>query len=301
MRTMCRVFGVSPAGFYAWVRRPASPRTTDDAALTEQIRQVFEDSRQTYSSPRIHAALQLVSQALFVSARPAAGGVVNTGHDFAALDILTPHPVYGWMSWISVFNPTRDTFEQVKPLLAESHELAVSKFTEPNRFAPELGLTPSFRRCSKPQGFPMKRTMLALLFAAISGTTTAGCPAASSADLGALIARNGGINDPNIASICSRIEREGFEFLLTGDYGVKNGGAFAWAHVLLMDPRIGLASSSHFAASTQHSDVGTPEEAERLFFRAASAAIGGMMHEDAIAKLRQSKVKIGVTPSSHPR
>lgn len=26
-------------------------------------------------------------------ARPAKGGVVNTGHDFAALDVLTPHPV----------------------------------------------------------------------------------------------------------------------------------------------------------------------------------------------------------------
>lgn len=58
MRTMCRVFGVSPAGFYAWVRRPTSLRRTDDAALTEQIRQVFEESRQTYGSPRIHAALQ---------------------------------------------------------------------------------------------------------------------------------------------------------------------------------------------------------------------------------------------------
>ncbi len=33
-------------------------------------------------------------------ARPAKGGVVNTGHDFAALDVLTPHPVYAWMSWV---------------------------------------------------------------------------------------------------------------------------------------------------------------------------------------------------------
>jgi hypothetical protein len=30
--------------------------------------------------------------------RPHAGGVVDTGHDFASLDRLFPHPVYGWMS-----------------------------------------------------------------------------------------------------------------------------------------------------------------------------------------------------------
>jgi len=37
--------------------------------------------------------------------RPQAGGVIDTGHDFAALDQLFPHPVYGWMSWVAVLNP----------------------------------------------------------------------------------------------------------------------------------------------------------------------------------------------------
>jgi hypothetical protein len=63
-------------------------------------------------------------------ARPAAGGVVDTGHDFMALDQLTPHPVYGWMSWVSVLNPSAATFETVKPLLAEAHGLAVAKFAK---------------------------------------------------------------------------------------------------------------------------------------------------------------------------
>lgn len=60
--------------------------------------------------------------------RPPAGGVVQTGHDFTALDTLTPHPVYGWMSWVSVLNPSKTTFEAIQPLLAESHTLAIGKF-----------------------------------------------------------------------------------------------------------------------------------------------------------------------------
>lgn len=60
--------------------------------------------------------------------RPAAGGVVKTGHDFTVLDTLLPHPIYGWMAWVSVLNPSRATFESVKPLLAEAYALAAAKF-----------------------------------------------------------------------------------------------------------------------------------------------------------------------------
>lgn len=61
-------------------------------------------------------------------ARPAAGGVVDTGHDFTTMDTVLPHPVYGWMAWISVLNPGAATWETVKPLLAEAHGLAVARF-----------------------------------------------------------------------------------------------------------------------------------------------------------------------------
>ncbi len=57
MRTLCRLYGVSHAGYYAWRRRPASDRALGDATLVEKIRAVHRDSRQTYGSPRIHAAL----------------------------------------------------------------------------------------------------------------------------------------------------------------------------------------------------------------------------------------------------
>jgi hypothetical protein len=71
-------------------------------------------------------------QTLFgpVPKRPAAGGVIDTGHDFAALDQLLPHPVYGWMSWVCVLNPSAATFEMVCPLLVEAYELAVDKFAK---------------------------------------------------------------------------------------------------------------------------------------------------------------------------
>jgi hypothetical protein len=35
---MCRVLGVSPSGYYAWVKRPASARAVMDDALIAEIR-----------------------------------------------------------------------------------------------------------------------------------------------------------------------------------------------------------------------------------------------------------------------
>jgi hypothetical protein len=47
---MCRLYGVSPAGFYAWKRRPPSRRSAEDERLAEQIQRVHADSRQTYGT-----------------------------------------------------------------------------------------------------------------------------------------------------------------------------------------------------------------------------------------------------------
>ena len=55
---MCPVLDVSSSGYYAWRRRPPSPRQQANEALVAQIQIVHKQSRQTYGSPRITEELQ---------------------------------------------------------------------------------------------------------------------------------------------------------------------------------------------------------------------------------------------------
>ena len=48
-------------------------------------------------------------------------------YDFAALDRLMPHPAYATQSWVCVLNPSPETFEAVKPLLAEAYSRAAAR------------------------------------------------------------------------------------------------------------------------------------------------------------------------------
>ena len=58
VRTMCRVLGLSPSGYYAWVRRVPSARARRDAQLSERIKEIWSANREVYGRPRIHAELQ---------------------------------------------------------------------------------------------------------------------------------------------------------------------------------------------------------------------------------------------------
>ena len=56
--TMCRVLGVSPSGYYAWVGREPSQRARADEVLKTKIAAIHRKSRGTYGRPRVHAELK---------------------------------------------------------------------------------------------------------------------------------------------------------------------------------------------------------------------------------------------------
>ena len=55
---MCRMLKVTRSGYYAWRGRPASAREQRRGELVKRIRQVHQDSRGTYGSPRIAVELK---------------------------------------------------------------------------------------------------------------------------------------------------------------------------------------------------------------------------------------------------
>lgn len=64
-----------------------------------------------------------------IPARPSAGEVIDMPYDFSTLDKIMPHPVYGWMSWICILNPSKETYDtELKPLIAEGYQLALAKY-----------------------------------------------------------------------------------------------------------------------------------------------------------------------------
>jgi len=55
---LCRVLGLSTAGYYAWRSRPESKRASEERALLDDIRRAHEGSGGRYGSPRVHATLR---------------------------------------------------------------------------------------------------------------------------------------------------------------------------------------------------------------------------------------------------
>jgi transposase InsO family protein len=54
---MCRLYGVTRAGFYAWCARKRSLRAHENEALVARIEAIHRASHRTYGSPRVHREL----------------------------------------------------------------------------------------------------------------------------------------------------------------------------------------------------------------------------------------------------
>lgn len=58
VRVMCRLLGVAPSGFYAWLEQPMSDRAQEDARLLRLIRASFTASQGIYGAPRVFLDLR---------------------------------------------------------------------------------------------------------------------------------------------------------------------------------------------------------------------------------------------------
>lgn len=58
VRMMCRLLGIAPSGYYAWLREPISNRAKEDARLLRLIRASYAASQGIYGAPRVFLDLR---------------------------------------------------------------------------------------------------------------------------------------------------------------------------------------------------------------------------------------------------
>ena len=66
----------------------------------------------------------------YLPKRPAKGRFIEGSYDFQKIDTILPHPVYGWMGWVCVLNPSFETFEDCKNLLDDAYNKALKAATK---------------------------------------------------------------------------------------------------------------------------------------------------------------------------
>jgi len=67
--------------------------------------------------------------------RPSKGQMIEGDYNFQELNAILPHPVYGWMSWVCILNPSKETFNNtVTDLLhnayAKAHDITIKKISK---------------------------------------------------------------------------------------------------------------------------------------------------------------------------
>jgi putative transposase len=58
IKMMCELLGVTRSGYYAWLKKPISNRTHENARLLRLIRASFAESHGIYGSPRVFLDLR---------------------------------------------------------------------------------------------------------------------------------------------------------------------------------------------------------------------------------------------------
>jgi hypothetical protein len=58
VQVMCRLLGVAPSGYYAWLKQPVSSRAQEDARLLRLIRASFTAGQGIYGAPRVFLDLR---------------------------------------------------------------------------------------------------------------------------------------------------------------------------------------------------------------------------------------------------
>ena len=58
VKQLCRLYGVSRSGYYAWQDRPDSPRMAEDNKLSEAMLELHQGFRRSYGARRLHRALR---------------------------------------------------------------------------------------------------------------------------------------------------------------------------------------------------------------------------------------------------
>ena len=119
---MCKVLKVRTSGFYAWRKRPESPRATEHRRLTIAVKSTFAQFKGRYGSPRICRVLKICrhltarlmrTQALVARPRRKFCKTTNSKHDWKTpknlLDrnFYVPEPNRIWAGDVT-YLPTRE-------------------------------------------------------------------------------------------------------------------------------------------------------------------------------------------------
>jgi hypothetical protein len=62
--------------------------------------------------------------------RPSKGKTIEGPFKFDEKDVIMLHPVYGWLGWVSVLNPSKKTFEDFLKIADNYYEEAVKRFNQ---------------------------------------------------------------------------------------------------------------------------------------------------------------------------